>query len=163
MSARAVTIDVKTQIRRLGGTFVKGAEARRDAAALGLAGFPYYFAGRGGVLGDVDPDAVAALFPFFPAELVRSGVRTPGGMATAPRRPALCGDLPLLGTDTAGGVVRRSRRRRPIIHRLRGNTRARRQRRRVDGSTDGIPRANGVKEAAGAVPPGADGAAAAPS
>jgi hypothetical protein len=76
VNGQAFAADVKTQIRRLGGTFMKSEQAHRDARLLGLADFPYYFAGRGGVLGDIGPDALAALFPFFPAELVRAGWRT---------------------------------------------------------------------------------------
>lgn len=72
VSARLLAADVKTQIRRLGGNFMKSAQARGDAAALGLADLPYYFAGRGGVLGDIDEDAAATLFHFFPAELARA-------------------------------------------------------------------------------------------
>jgi hypothetical protein len=70
--SRALTSDVKTQIRRLGGNFMKSAQARHDAAALGLPDLSYYFAGRGGVLGDVDDDAIGTLFHFFPTELVRA-------------------------------------------------------------------------------------------
>jgi hypothetical protein len=51
---------------------MKSAQALTDAAALGLDDFPYYFAGRGGVLGDIDDDAVGALFHFFPAEMTRA-------------------------------------------------------------------------------------------
>lgn len=48
-----------------GGTYAKG-------ASLGFAGLDFYFAGRGGVLGDVDGDAVAAAFTFFEPGHVRT-------------------------------------------------------------------------------------------
>lgn len=69
---RALAADVKTQIRRLGGNFMKSAQARSDAAALGLADLSYYFGGRGGVLGDIDDDVIGTLFHFFPADVARA-------------------------------------------------------------------------------------------
>jgi hypothetical protein len=47
-----------------GGTYKRGAE-------LGFAGLDFYAAGRGGVLGDVDADVVAAAFAFFEPAQVR--------------------------------------------------------------------------------------------
>lgn len=70
-SGRVLAVDVKTQVRRLGGNYMKSAQARGDAAALGLPDLSYYFGGRGGVLGNVDDDAIGTLFHFFPGELVR--------------------------------------------------------------------------------------------
>jgi hypothetical protein len=72
VNARVLAADVKTQIRRLGGNFMKSARAREDAVMLGMEDFPYYFAGRGGVLGDIDDDAIGALFHFFPTEFARA-------------------------------------------------------------------------------------------
>jgi hypothetical protein len=69
--ARRLVSAVKTGIRRLGGTFMKSAEARGAAARLGLPGFTHYFAGRGGVLGDVRPDVAATAFAFFSPPFVR--------------------------------------------------------------------------------------------
>jgi hypothetical protein len=46
-------------------TYGRGAE-------LGFGGMDFYFLGRGGVLGDVDPDVVAAAFCFFEPGLVRT-------------------------------------------------------------------------------------------
>ncbi len=38
----------------------------RDAGkALGLGGFPFYFLGRGGVLGNAEPAVVASAFGWF--------------------------------------------------------------------------------------------------
>ena len=50
-----------------GATYAKGAE-------LGFAGLDFYAAGRGGVLGEVDADVVAAAFAFFEPGYVRSQV-----------------------------------------------------------------------------------------
>ncbi len=62
------------------------------------AGYPrryaYYVAGRGGVLGDVDADVVAAAFGFFEPSLVRKmwevGVAVEGAAAAAARYGAAC-------------------------------------------------------------------------
>ena len=43
------------------------------AAEAGYEGLSFYFAGRGGVLGDVDADAVHEAFVFFPRDTVRAG------------------------------------------------------------------------------------------
>lgn len=45
-------------------TFARGAE-------LGFAGVDFYVAGRGGVLGEVDPDVIVATFGFFEPTMVR--------------------------------------------------------------------------------------------
>lgn len=66
-----LTAAVKTHLRRLGGAFMKSRQASDGAAAMGLGGFGYYFGGRGGVLGAVDADVVAAAFGFFPVGFVR--------------------------------------------------------------------------------------------
>lgn len=47
------------------GTYAKGAE-------LGFAGLDFYAGGRGGVLGEVDADVVAAAFAFFEPGYVRT-------------------------------------------------------------------------------------------
>jgi hypothetical protein len=87
--ARAFVADVKTCVRRLGGTFMKSAEARQDAARLGLPGFTHYVAGRGGVLGDVEPDVAATAFAFFPAPFVRDHWRA-ARERRHPKRSASC-------------------------------------------------------------------------
>ena len=48
-----------------GATYLRGAE-------LGFAGLDFYAGGRGGVLGEVDADVVAAAFAFFEPTYVRS-------------------------------------------------------------------------------------------
>jgi hypothetical protein len=66
----ALTRDVKTAVRWLGGAFMRSATARGQARAMALDGFAYYFGGRGGVLGAVNAGVVAAVFGFFPAPTV---------------------------------------------------------------------------------------------
>ena len=48
-----------------GNTYKRGAE-------LGFQGLDFYATGRGGVLGDVDADVVAAAFAFFEPGQVRT-------------------------------------------------------------------------------------------
>jgi hypothetical protein len=72
MTARETTVIVKDAIDSLGGGFMISPEARRASKDLGLRGWELYFAGRAGVLGDTNADAVAATLAFFPPDLVRS-------------------------------------------------------------------------------------------
>jgi hypothetical protein len=58
-----------------------------SGADLGFAGMDLYFAGRGGVLGDVDADVVAAAFCFFEPGLVRT-MWDQGRAAMAPSEAA---------------------------------------------------------------------------
>jgi hypothetical protein len=57
-------------------------------------GFSYYVAGRGGVLGDVEADVVAAAFGFFEPSLLRkmweAGTAVEGARAAAARYGAMC-------------------------------------------------------------------------
>jgi hypothetical protein len=69
--ALAVVTATKDCVRRLGGSFMKSPEARRGAAAAGLARFTFYFHGRAGVLAPASADVVTAAFGFFPAGFVR--------------------------------------------------------------------------------------------
>jgi hypothetical protein len=54
-----------------GATFFYAPETEARAARLGLDIFSFYVIGRGGVLGDADPDVVASAFGFFKPEVVR--------------------------------------------------------------------------------------------
>ena len=71
-------------------------------------GYAYYVAGRGGVLGEVDSDVIAAAFGFFEPSLVRKmwdiGVAVEGAAAAATRYGAACaqfGRKRLAGFDGA--------------------------------------------------------------
>lgn len=55
----------------IGARFMLDMDMYGDAATLGYGGLAFYFAGRGGVLGDVDHAVVYETFAFFPAETVR--------------------------------------------------------------------------------------------
>ncbi|MGH3343933.1 MAG: SCO6745 family protein [Carbonactinosporaceae bacterium] len=55
----------------LGGAFMISPQARQAVKDAGLRGWQFYFRGRCGVLGEVDPAVVAAVTAFFPPDLVR--------------------------------------------------------------------------------------------
>lgn len=60
-------------VREFGNVFAEDARTLRRARQLGLTGWAFYIAGRGGVLGDVDPGTVAAAMGFVAADAVRDG------------------------------------------------------------------------------------------
>jgi hypothetical protein len=76
----------KEPLYRLGGDYMTSQEARTVAKDLGMKGWPFYFAGRGGVLGPVGPEAVHAVFGFFPVEHIREQWAT---VQDTSRSPAL--------------------------------------------------------------------------
>ncbi|MFN8022731.1 MAG: hypothetical protein U0Q03_14480 [Acidimicrobiales bacterium] len=57
-------------LRDHGWAFYFTPETRAKGAELGLDGFQFYFLGRGGVLGDVEPAVVSAAFGYFKPSLV---------------------------------------------------------------------------------------------
>ncbi|MGI8664127.1 MAG: SCO6745 family protein [Acidimicrobiales bacterium] len=66
----------------LSSKFMFDAATYAAGAELGFAGIDFYFAGRGGVLGDVDADVVAAGFVFFNPTTVRAGWAASHGVMT---------------------------------------------------------------------------------
>jgi len=60
-------------VHELGGAFAECPKTLRRARQLGLTGWSFYVAGRGGALGDVRPDTVAAALGFIADEAVRDG------------------------------------------------------------------------------------------
>ncbi|MEU8079483.1 hypothetical protein AB0B31_29065 [Catellatospora citrea] len=60
-------------VNRLGGAFLECPRTLRRARELGLTGWACYVAGRGGALGDVRPDTVAAALGLITPEAVRDG------------------------------------------------------------------------------------------
>ncbi len=63
----------RSAVQELGGAFAESPKTLRRARQLGLTGWAFYVAGRGGALGDVRPDTVAAALGFIAAEAVRDG------------------------------------------------------------------------------------------
>ena len=57
-------------IGSLGGAFYFAPETLARGKELGLGGLRFYFLGRGGVLGDVEPEVVQSAFGYFPPALV---------------------------------------------------------------------------------------------
>ncbi|MEQ1872327.1 MAG: evbL [Ilumatobacteraceae bacterium] len=79
----------------LGGQWMLHPEVLKPCRDFGYPhGYAYYVAGRGGVLGDVDSDVIAASFGFFEPSLVRLmwdlGVAVEGAAAAAKRYGDAC-------------------------------------------------------------------------
>ncbi len=69
----SVPAAVKSEIQNIGGAFMFSRETKAFGASTGVDGFiGPYTRGRGGVLGDVDADVVAAAFGFFEPATVRA-------------------------------------------------------------------------------------------
>jgi hypothetical protein len=82
-------------VNDIGGRWMLDPEVLGPCKGLGYPnGYAYYFAGRGGVLGDVDADVVGSAFGFFEPALVRkmwtAGVAVEGARASATRYSAAC-------------------------------------------------------------------------
>jgi hypothetical protein len=82
-------------VNDLGGRWMLDPEVLGPCRGIGYAnGYAYYFAGRGGVLGDVDADVVVSAFGFFEPALVRkmwtTGAAVEGARAAAARYGAAC-------------------------------------------------------------------------
>lgn len=73
-------------VSRLGSHFMLSGRTYQRGAELGYGGLDFYFAGRGGVLGDVDADVVTAAFVFFEPDHVRTNWEA--GLAVAPAADA---------------------------------------------------------------------------
>ena len=67
----------KRAILKLGGAFSHDPRTMRKARQLGLTGWAFYVAGRGGALGDVRADTVAGVLGFIAPEAVRDGWERP--------------------------------------------------------------------------------------
>lgn len=94
-------------IHDLGSAFMLHPETMGRAADNGYDNpFAFYFAGRGGVLGEVDAEVVYAAFGWFVPSLVRSmweaGVAVHGAREAAARYYAACAEW---GRDHLGGVA----------------------------------------------------------
>ncbi len=73
MTPEETAAAVKAAVQRVGGAFMTAPETVERGRQLGYDPWGFYYAGRGGVLGDVDADVVAAVFAFMPATSVRTG------------------------------------------------------------------------------------------
>jgi hypothetical protein len=72
MDAQAAAEATASTVTAVGSHFMLDGETYKKGAGLGFAGLDFYAAGRGGVLGPVDADVVAAAFAFFEPAYVRS-------------------------------------------------------------------------------------------
>jgi hypothetical protein len=72
MSSVALTDEISPFISDLGSKYMLDPATAEIGKAAGYSdGFAFYFAGRGGVLGDVDADVIYSAFVFFDQPLVR--------------------------------------------------------------------------------------------
>ncbi len=113
MSTIAASVKALTEpVGYLGGRWMLHPEVLGPCRDVGYPnGYAYYVAGRGGVLGDVDADVIAAAFGFFEPTLVRKmwdvGAAVEGAAAAAARYGAACaqfGRMRLAGFDGADRV-----------------------------------------------------------
>ena len=66
----------RAAVHELGGAFAEDPKTLRRARQLGLTGWSFSVGGRGGALGDVRPDTVAAALGFIAPDAVRDGWET---------------------------------------------------------------------------------------
>jgi hypothetical protein len=71
MTPEDVVLRTKTVVTGVGAAFGSDPRYRARGLQLGLAQWQFYFGGRGGVLGDVDGEVVAAACGFFAPDFVR--------------------------------------------------------------------------------------------
>lgn len=69
--ARGTAVAAKGPVGDLGGAWMSTDAEEEAGAAVGLVDWQFYFLGRHGVLGDVDPDVVRAAAFVFPADHLR--------------------------------------------------------------------------------------------
>jgi hypothetical protein len=70
MTAAELISATSPAIGSLGGSFYFAPATLARGKALGLDGFRFYFLGRGGVLGDVEPPVVTSAFGYFEPSLI---------------------------------------------------------------------------------------------
>ena len=85
MTPEQTAAESRSSIQELGGAFAEDPKTLRRARQLGLTGWAFYVAGRGGVLGDVDPAIVGAAIGFIDAEAILDGWASARRVAPPPR------------------------------------------------------------------------------
>lgn len=87
MTPEQTAAATRSAVHKLGGAFGEDPKTLRRARELGLTGWSFHLAGRGGALGDVRPATVTAALGFIDADAVRDGwetacrITTPGQVA----------------------------------------------------------------------------------
>jgi hypothetical protein len=76
MTPRQAAAAAKPVVLEIGGAFTESPAALRRARLLGIPGWAFYVAARGGVLGDVPAGTVAAALGFLEPEAVADGWQT---------------------------------------------------------------------------------------
>lgn len=88
MDARTAAARTAPAVSAIGSHFMLDGSTYKRGAQLGFQGIDFYITGRGGVLGDVDADVVAAAFTFFEPGHVRTQWET-GRSVMPPGKAAL--------------------------------------------------------------------------
>jgi helix-turn-helix protein len=106
LSAQETDLATSKQIHDLGSAFMLHEDTMARAASNGYENpFAFYFAGRGGVLGDVDAAVVCSAFGWFAPSIVSpmwdAGVAVHGARQAATLYFAACAEW---GRDHLGGV-----------------------------------------------------------
>jgi hypothetical protein len=86
MDALAAAHATADAVSKVGSHFMLSGTTYKRGAELGFSGLDFYVTGRGGVLGDVDADVVAAAFAFFEPSHVRT--QWEAGLAVMPAADA---------------------------------------------------------------------------
>src|SRR5262245_35766121 len=73
MTSEQAAAAAKHAVLSLGGAFADDPKTMHRARGIGLTGWAYYIASRGGALGDVRADTVAAALGFIAPEAVEDG------------------------------------------------------------------------------------------
>ena len=81
MTPLQAAAEAKPAVLELGGAFGESPATLRRARLMGLSGWAFYVTGRGGALGDVRSDTVAAALGFIAPEAVADGWEAAGRVA----------------------------------------------------------------------------------
>lgn len=81
MTPEETAAGLKRAVQKIGGAFMTAPETIERGNELGYDAWAFYYAGRGGVLGDVDADVVSAAFAFMPPQRVRTAWETARGVS----------------------------------------------------------------------------------
>ena len=113
MDPRETSTAIAAKTGDIGSAFYFHPDTLAKAKTLGLDGFRMYFLGRGGVLGDVEPDVVSSAFATSSPVCWHTCGTRPRRSCRRVTRPALHGRQPRSGS----GRARRRRRARRVCRR----------------------------------------------
>lgn len=111
MSSLELVEKTAATIGELGARYMLHPETAAIGTSAGYEnGWAWYFAGRGGVLGDVDADVVTSAFGFFGADMIRlmweTGLKTETARAAGSRYAKACAEFGRKRLQGAAGLDR---------------------------------------------------------